>query len=755
MASNGTIPTLALPGGAQPSSYVSDIIMRRDESKKWLRMNYWDEWGEVWRAIKCKTKPIYKTDSAGKETKEEDKSRTNVAMPDINLIYRRNVARLSAQPYTLRVAGGEDPTVGPRLSALLSQQYDRSNERVQDVRVRMAAESLGIGISKLYWDQVNREMVFRKAIMKGGQVIMRDRQSMMQHEGADPQEIQQAVQGLGPDMDDDEVARFMQKNGTEIQVPTNVPKYEGPCVKHCFPGDVYWKPFAKTLHDSDYIIESYRESDLWLKKMAKLSYKDQETGKDVLAFDPKALADLERADPEPLTQKGEFQELRDLFHAVEGKQDQLQYQFPRSLRVRKLYDILEEHVQDSDGRMWITWVCENFRDKPLGRMPYPWDLYGHTCYTEEVPLPDLIDAIGDSTPRLLRYLYAMHNLTVAQNFDYITNLIRQILLVKTGVTFGTEVIERGLMRIIEISDMAGWKFMEQPQLPSGALEREAQILQMMSLAEPAMGNGGGDSPTNPLAGKTATQSVLAAKSSDSLLQFKMDGRNLYLWELGMKKLWMNQQAAQDEWQVQAKFFGQSLNPLVNPSDEERNNGWQKPEWAISDRFGKTTAIKLDPMEIQEDLEVEPEAGSYMAVDDDMKKQAAMELDQIALQAPQVLNLPKVIQFHLSTIRGLPGDPQDFINPPAPPQPPQPKVNINFTGKLEDFPDVAKGVLQEMGVPIPEDLYEQSQLNTIKRLSDASDAADNLLSPSTATQHEQSRTDAANESVLKQAQKAKE
>jgi hypothetical protein len=277
----------------------------------------------------------------------------------------------------------------------------------------------------------------------------------------------------------------------------------------------------------------------------------------------------------------------------------------------------------------------------------------------------------------------------------------------------------------------------------------------MSLAEPAMGNGGGDSPTNPLAGKTATQSVLAAKSSDSLLQFKMDGRNLYLWELGMKKLWMNQQAAQDEWQVQAKFFGQSLNPLVNPSDEERNNGWQKPEWAISDRFGKTTAIKLDPMEIQEDLEVEPEAGSYMAVDDDMKKQAAMELDQIALQAPQVLNLPKVIQFHLSTIRGLPGDPQDFINPPAPPQPPQPKVNINFTGKLEDFPDVAKGVLQEMGVPIPEDLYEQSQLNTIKRLSDASDAADNLLSPSTATQHEQSRTDAANESVLKQAQKAKE
>src|SRR6185312_12418099 len=114
-----------------------------------------------------------------------------------------------------------------------------------------------IGISKLYWDRVSRTMIFRKAIMKGGQVVMRDRASMMQHEGANPQEIQQAVSVLGPQMDDQEVARFMAKNGSEISVPEHISKYEGPCVKHCFPGDVYWKPFAKTLNQSDFIIESY------------------------------------------------------------------------------------------------------------------------------------------------------------------------------------------------------------------------------------------------------------------------------------------------------------------------------------------------------------------------------------------------------------------------------------------------------------------------------------------------------------------
>jgi hypothetical protein len=742
---------IQLPDDQSPATVVTDIIQRRDESKKWLKQNYWDEWVETWRGIKCRTKPIYQMDDAGKQTKNEDKSRTNVAMPDLNLIYRRNVARLSAQPYTLRVIGGDDPTVAPRMSALLSQQYDRSKERVQDVRVRMAAEALGIGVSKLYWDQVSREMIFRRAIVKGDQVVMRDRASIMRHEGANPQEIAQAVQALGADMPDEEVARFVAKNGNEIEVPTNIPKYEGPCIKHCFPGDVYWRPFAKTLHDSDYIIESYQESDLWLKNMAKLSFRDPETGQDRLAFDPKALAELEEQDPEPLQQKGDSQELRDMFQNVTGRQDQTQYQFPKHLRVRKMYDILEQHVQDKDGRMWVIYVCETFRDKPLGAMPYPWDLYGHTCFTEEVPLPDLIDAIGDSTPRLLRYLYAMHNLTVAQNFDYITNLIRKIIFVKTGVTFSSEVIERGLTRIIEVSDMNGWKYLDEPPLPNGAMEREAQLLQMMSLAEPSMGNGGGDSPTNPLSGKTATQSVLAAKSSDTLLNFKIDGRNLYLWELGMKKLWMNQQAANDPWRIEPKFFNKEINTLVQKPDGDQGQDWKQPEWALSARFGgKIAAVKLDPMEIQEDLEVEPEAGSYMAVDDDMRKQSALELDQIAMQAPDVLDKRKVIAFHLSTIRGLPGSADDFIVPPAGPMPPPFKGNVNISVPADKCPELVNMLLREMGMQPTAENQEEAQTQTVERLSRAADAADNLLSPSTATQHEQTRQ----ENLQKQAAETK-
>jgi hypothetical protein len=50
--------------------------------------------------------------------------------------------------------------------------------------------------------------------------------------------------------------------------------------------------------------------------------------------------------------------------------------------------------------------------------------------TELVPLPDIMLAQGLSTPRLNRFLYYMHNRTVAQNFDYVTNLIKAGLGVK-------------------------------------------------------------------------------------------------------------------------------------------------------------------------------------------------------------------------------------------------------------------------------------------------------------------------------------
>src|SRR4051812_8500922 len=86
---------------------VSDIVELRNYSRDWMNNNFWDELVEVFRGIMCRTAPIMrKNPETGKD--EEDKSRTNVAMADLNIIWRRNTARMTANPYRLNFTGGDE-----------------------------------------------------------------------------------------------------------------------------------------------------------------------------------------------------------------------------------------------------------------------------------------------------------------------------------------------------------------------------------------------------------------------------------------------------------------------------------------------------------------------------------------------------------------------------------------------------------------------------------------------------------------------
>lgn len=724
------------------SKIVSDIIERRNECRKWQEKDIYPELEEVWRSIKCRTKKIYLKKN-GKETKDEDTSRTNVDMGLGNLIYRKNVARLSARPYSLKVIGGSDPTVAPRLSAKLSQDYDRTRESIQDVRVRMGAEAFGMGVSKLYFDFIEREMVQRKALMRGDKVVYRDRKSIMQYQGAPDAEIQQAIAppeqgGLGPDMSDPEVSDFLAKSGDEITITQKIPKYEGPIVRNVFFGRLYYRPFVRLLSESDYIGEDYEETDLWCKKMIDVTYTDPETGeKGKKAFDPvamKALMDLD--EPNLKTSRAGIRDLEDRFRSIEGKQVQEGSDSQAAKRVRKRYNIIEEHSKDDDGKFWITWVSEDYKDSPLGRMPYPCDTQGRWLYTEEVPLPDLIDAVGDSTPRLLRFQLAMYNLQTAQNFDYVTQTMRKIVMGKVGQKFSNEIVKFGNFDYYEFADPNSIKEFSVGSLPPGAFERGAGILQLLFMNEPSLSGVASGTDANPMAGKTATTSIIAAKAADVLLQFKIDGRNQYLYELGMKKLAMYQQMAESKWsevddkgqpkyswEISSKFFGPQLTELLNQDAD------QKPEWVLSDVGGETSGVRLDPMEIQEDLEVEPEAGSYMAVDDQLRQDAVQRVASIAQQAPPgVVDPRKVVTLALGTVRDI-GNPEDYLLPEQTgPQVPPFKGNINITVPADKCPEMANQLLVEMGMPPAQENVEKAAANTMERLSNAGDHAANLLGP---------------------------
>jgi hypothetical protein len=719
--------------GAVQSEDSKNIFERYEESKKWMRLNYYDELTEVYRAIKMRTKPIYKKDAAGKETTEEDKSQTNVCMPGPSIAWRRGVARLTASPYRLKYTGDADPATLEMLSALAMQQYDRSGEAKQDRKITMMGKAFGFSYGKLYWDSLARTMKFRKAVMKGEQVVYRDRASIMKSQGAPDDEIEGAVKQLGPEMDDDEVANAIGRGGKEITVPEMVSKYEGPIVKAVFIGDLFLMPHATSLDDSDYSIERYNETDLWMEKMIKSVKYLADDGKTYLkAFDPRACQDLLDMDPSPDKQTDD---LKNFFMAVSGRSDDDQYQFPRNLRARKRFDILEQHILGDDGRIWVTWMSPNMRGKAIGKMPYPWDLYGKTTYSEFIPLEDMVSAYGDSTIRLMRFLHAMHNRTVAQNFDSVTNSLKKLILVTKGMEMSDEIVVRGNHRQLDVDDINKLKEFQESPIPPGAFEREAQILRMMALLEPALNTVDTGTASNPMAGKLATTAMLNAKAADSLTQFEIDGRDLYLREVGYKKLWMNQQAAQEAWTIEQQFWGEELSKRVGelPPAEEGQDG---PEWALSNRFGKTAAVKLDPLDIQTDLSVEPESMSYLSVDDELRKAAAMELDQIALAAPDVVDRRKVIRFHLSTVKDI-GNPDDYMNPEQEgPTPPQFKGNISVGIPLDKMPsDVVNQVLPMVGLQPSQELEHRDTLDAVSRMNEAGKAADELTAPEATTTHQ--------------------
>ena len=62
------------------SDDVAQVLDRRNESRRYAQLNYWDEFEDVYRASKCLAKKIMVTDKAGNQV--EDTSRTNVCMPE-------------------------------------------------------------------------------------------------------------------------------------------------------------------------------------------------------------------------------------------------------------------------------------------------------------------------------------------------------------------------------------------------------------------------------------------------------------------------------------------------------------------------------------------------------------------------------------------------------------------------------------------------------------------------------------------------
>jgi hypothetical protein len=381
-------PQNGVPG--DPAARVGEIKQRRDESFRYMQDNFWDEFAEVYRAVKCRTKPIMVTGKNGK--KEEDKNRTNVCMPELSLAVRRKTARQTANPPTLNyyIPGDDPDLLAERLTARAYYEYDRSGEAFEFKRGVQQANTFGLTYFKTYFDSVdiNRQIRYKTSALT-------DRRKLMRALGAGQDETETAVRNLGDTVGEEEMAGVIADKGNELrsQMPTTV--YEGPVSKARFVGDICIEPGCLTLNDSYYVGEQYTETDLWLKKKSKDTYTDPETGREAPVFDIKQIDELLDKDT-MLPQDRLFDLKRQLRDAIQEKQ----FKADKRLLPGKRFEIFEYHAPDKYGRMWIEYLGND--SVYLGRQPYPFDFGGRFVYSEYMPWPDLIGAIGDSSPRLLQ-----------------------------------------------------------------------------------------------------------------------------------------------------------------------------------------------------------------------------------------------------------------------------------------------------------------------------------------------------------------
>jgi len=243
------------------------------------------------------------------------------------------------------------------------------------------------------------------------------------------------------------------------------------------------------------------------------------------------------------------------------------------------------------------------------------------------------------------------------------------------------------------------------------------------ISEPTINNVESGTDSNPQAGKTATTAVLAAKSADALTQFKLDSLHVYLKEQGQKKLWMLQQNESDNGYKVASQYVSKVSALAQ------------------EYTGKNSEVVIYPEEMAEDLQVEPEAMSMLSVDDDIRRGAAQQLAQAASMAPQVYDQYYVARFYAGTIRGV--DPDKAVPPPKPTPPVAPKVNVSIAVKWDELPiEVQQQVLSAGGVQItPEvqnEMAESGMVRDLEKVSAASNAADNIMSPSSSQQRTDSQ-----------------
>src|SRR6266576_6549529 len=106
---------------------VEQTRERLRASSNWLHDNFWGEWQEAFRSYEVKVEPLL-FPKGHPRAEQEDKSRTNVAMPEMFVGIRKKAVRKSRRAPSINVRAESDE-VTDMLSRMATYQWDRANEQ--------------------------------------------------------------------------------------------------------------------------------------------------------------------------------------------------------------------------------------------------------------------------------------------------------------------------------------------------------------------------------------------------------------------------------------------------------------------------------------------------------------------------------------------------------------------------------------------------------------------------------------------------
>lgn len=683
----------------KPDDNASEIIEQRNASLRYFTNNYYEEWRETYRTVKVRTEPIMRKNRAGEMV--EDTSRTNVCLPDHFVMMRHGVARLTRNPPNLRLRG-DNQEAAQKAAGLLMYQWDRGKAQKQFRKIVQSAKVLGWGVGKSYYDKIEVERRFRRSVDKMSKA------DLMLLQGAEADDVPDEAhdQPLSAEEQQSTIAN----HGDSPAIPQLITKYEGPLLNSVFPGDFFPEPGFQSLPDSAYLIENSNRDDDWLEYWTKQESINPWTGEsEGPVITPKAAQDLMDVAGNRNYLDEKTTSLRRMMREAVGVADPTTAGKP--LKAPKKRFMIDERHSIVKGHLLIEFVGED--SIYAGRMWYPWPTNGEPVFTDMVLIPDLIEGIGDSTPRVTRFLMQMRNTRVNQTTDAINNRLRPMFKVIEGDNFtDSDLVRTGWGRVLTVQSMDQVEPMVDPVFPAEAFEDQAQLIREMQAAEPAMQDFQPGSEAMPGAGKLATTAVLQSKAADAITADELNCMAQFTHDTMGVWLAFDQHAMEDPVTIApqaSRRTDQLFFPKGVPGQE---NGSVQATGLTVDNSPKS--ITIDPMDIQEEFEIIPEEGSTLADDDEYRIGKLQQAYALASQDPTIWNKRAIAMKLAAVIPG--GTPEEFILPPPPaPPPPPPKVSINVAVKMEDqAPDVQSYLLEQMGAP-----HEGTAvLKTIKHGADA-------------------------------------